>query len=54
MLDVPAAFAVARKVRSEFYGEASPRVASNLIGVSALAMPQQLIEVALRADLTAS
>lgn len=54
VLDVPAAFAVARKVRSEFYGEESPRVASNLIGVSALAMPQQLIEVALRADLTAS
>jgi enamine deaminase RidA (YjgF/YER057c/UK114 family) len=49
VLDVDAAFAVAGKVRKEMYGAARPQVASNLIGVSRLAFPAQLIEIAFRA-----
>ena len=51
VLDVDAAFAAAGEVRREFYGP-SPCLASNLIGVSRLAFPQQLIEVAYRVDLS--
>lgn len=49
VIDVPAAFAAAGKVRKEFYGAEVPQVASNLIGVSGLAFPQQLIEITIRA-----
>ena len=51
VLDVPAAFAVAGDVRRGVYGQ-TPQVASNLIGVSRLAFPEQLIEITLRADLS--
>lgn len=51
VLDVPAAFAVAGEVRRGVYG-GTPRVASNLIGVSRLAFPEQLIEITIRADLS--
>jgi len=51
VLDVDAAFAVAGKVRKEVYGADLPQCASNLIGVSRLAFPQQLIEVTFRAVL---
>ena len=51
VLDVDAAFAVAGEVRRKFYG-ATPRLASNLIGVSRLAFPEQLIEIAYRVDLS--
>ena len=46
VLDVDAAFAVAGKVRREAYGKQRPLCASNLIGTSRLALPQQLIEIA--------
>lgn len=49
VLDVDAAFAVAGKVRKEVYGAERPQVASNLIGVSRLAFPAQLIEITFRA-----
>ena len=49
VIDVPAAFAAAGPVRKAFYGTERPQVASNLIGVSGLAFPQQLIEITLRA-----
>lgn len=49
VLDVDAAFAVAGKVRKELYGVERPQCASNLIGVSRLAFPAQLIEVTFRA-----
>lgn len=51
VLDVDAAFAVAGEVRKAAYGSAQPAVASNLIGVSRLAFPEQLIEIAFRAVL---
>jgi enamine deaminase RidA (YjgF/YER057c/UK114 family) len=51
VLDVDAAFAVAGAVRRQAYGVDKPLVASNLIGVSRLAFPEQLIEIALRAEL---
>jgi len=51
VLDVDAAFAVAGKVRKEAYGTARPQCASNLIGVSRLAFPEQLIEIAFKAVL---
>lgn len=51
VLDVDAAFAVAGKVRKEMYGVERPLVASNLIGVTRLALPPQLIEVTFRAIL---
>ena len=46
VLDVDAAFAVAGKVRREAYGKQRPLCASNLIGTSRLALPEQLIEIA--------
>lgn len=49
VLDVDAAFQVAGQVRKELYGSAQPAVASNLIGVSRLAFPEQLIEITFRA-----
>ena len=49
VLDVPAAFAAGGTVRKEMYGVAQPRVASNLIGVSQLAFPAQLVEITFRA-----
>jgi enamine deaminase RidA (YjgF/YER057c/UK114 family) len=51
VLDVDAAFAVAGKVRKEMYGSEQPQCASNLIGVSRLAFPAQLIEITFRAVL---
>jgi enamine deaminase RidA (YjgF/YER057c/UK114 family) len=51
VLDVDAAFAVAGKVRKEAYAVARPRCASNLIGVSRLAFPEQLIEIVFKAVL---
>jgi enamine deaminase RidA (YjgF/YER057c/UK114 family) len=53
VLDVDAAFAVAKAVRSKAYGVDRPRCASNLIGVGRLAFPPQLIEIAFRAELDA-
>lgn len=53
VLDVDAAFTVAREVRGKAYGVERPRCASNLIGVSRLAFPAQLIEVSFRAELDA-
>jgi enamine deaminase RidA (YjgF/YER057c/UK114 family) len=52
VLDVDAAFEVAGKVRKEMYGVDRPQCASNLIGVSRLAFPPQLIEITFRAVLT--
>lgn len=51
VLDVDAAFAAAGKVRKEMYGSEQPQCASNLIGVSRLAFPAQLVEVTFRAVL---
>ena len=49
VLDVPSAFAAGSKVRKEMYGTETPAVASNLIGVNALAFPEQIVEVTFRA-----
>jgi enamine deaminase RidA (YjgF/YER057c/UK114 family) len=49
VLDVDAAFTVAGKVRKAAYAVARPQCASNLIGVSRLAFPEQLIEIVLKA-----
>lgn len=51
VLDVDQAFAVAGKVRKEAYATARPQCASNLIGVSRLAFPEQLIEIVFKAVL---
>lgn len=51
VLDVDAAFAAAGKVRKEMYGSEQPQCASNLIGVSRLAFPAQLVEITFRAVL---
>jgi len=51
VLDVDAAFAVAGKVRKQAYATARPQCASNLIGVSRLAFPEQLVEIVFRAVL---
>ncbi len=51
VLDVDAAFAAAGKVRKEVYGSEQPQCASNLIGVSRLAFPAQLVEITFRAAL---
>lgn len=51
VLDVDAAFKVAGEVRKEMYASAQPAIASNLIGVSRLAFPEQLIEITFRAIL---
>ncbi|WUR14959.1 RidA family protein [[Empedobacter] haloabium] len=49
VLDVGAAFKAAGAVRKEVYGSDQPAVASNLIGISQLAFPDQLIEITFRA-----
>ena len=51
VLDVDAAFAVAGKVRKEAYAKARLQCASNLIGISRLAFPEQLIEIVFKAVL---
>lgn len=51
VLDVDAAFAAGGKVRKAMYGSEQPQCASNLIGVSRLAFPAQLVEIAFRAVL---
>ncbi|MGY4197341.1 Rid family hydrolase [Bradyrhizobium sp. USDA 4520] len=51
VLDVDAAFAAAGKVRKDAYGTARPQCASNLIGVTRLAFPEQLIEITFKAVL---
>lgn len=49
VLDVDAAFPAAATVRKQVYGTDQPQLASNIIGVSRLAFPQQLVEVTFRA-----
>lgn len=49
VLDVDAAFGAAAKIRKQVYGSELPQIASNIIGVSRLAFPQQLVEVSFRA-----
>jgi len=49
VLDIPSAFAAGSKVRKEMYGKDVPQCASNLIGVYALAFPEQIVEITLRA-----
>ena len=49
VLDVPSAFAAGSKIRKEMYGTDVPQCASNLIGVSALAFPKQIVEITFRA-----
>jgi enamine deaminase RidA (YjgF/YER057c/UK114 family) len=51
VLDVDEAFAIAGKVRKEAYATARPQCTSNLIGVSRLAFPEQLIEIVFKAVL---
>ena len=51
VLDVDAAFPAAARVRKEAYGTDQPQLASNLIGVSRLAFPAQLVEITFRAVL---
>jgi len=51
VLDVDEAFAVAGKVRKEAYATTRPQCASNLIGVSRLAFPEQLVEIVFKAML---
>lgn len=50
VMDIPSAFAASGKVRPLMYGREVPPLASNLIGVSALSVPEQLIEIAFRAE----
>lgn len=49
VLDVDSAFAAGGKVRKEVYGTEQPACASNIIGISRLAFPAQLVEVTFRA-----
>lgn len=49
VLDVDAAFTAGGKVRKEVYGNDQPQCASNIIGVSRLAFPAQLVEITFRA-----
>lgn len=49
VLDVPAGFSAAAKVRKEMYGTTVPQCASSIFGVSALARPEQLVEITFRA-----
>ena len=51
VLDVDQAFAIAGKVRKEAYAKARPQCASNLIGISRLAFPEQLVEIVFKAVL---
>jgi len=50
VIDDPAAFAASQKVRSAAYGQQAPQAAINLIGVSGLAFPEELIEISFRAE----
>lgn len=54
VLDVPCVFAAGSKVRKEMYGTDVPQYASNLIGVSALAFPEQIVEITFRAIINRS
>lgn len=49
VIDMPSAFTAATKVRKEAYGDDLPAIASNIIGVKSLALPEQLIEISFRA-----
>lgn len=49
VIDMASGFQAAGKVRKEMYGTDRPQVASNIIGVSRLAVPEQLVEVSFRA-----
>ncbi|HIE5880318.1 hypothetical protein [Stenotrophomonas maltophilia] len=49
-IDVPAAFAASGNVRPAVYGRTAPQMASILIRVSAPTFLEQLIEIALRAE----
>lgn len=51
VLDVDAAFAVAGKVRKAAYATERPQCASNLIGVTRLAFPEQIVEISFKAML---
>lgn len=51
VLDMDAAFAAAGKVRKGAYGVEQPQCASDIIGVSRLALPVQLIEISCKAIL---
>lgn len=51
VLDVDSAFTAGAKVRKEMYGTQQPQCASNIIGVSRLAFPPQLVEITFRAVL---
>ena len=51
VLDVDAAFTAGAKVRKAMYGCEQPQCASNIIGISRLAFPAQLVEVTFRAVL---
>jgi enamine deaminase RidA (YjgF/YER057c/UK114 family) len=50
VIDMPSAFAAATKVRKEVYGEDLPPIASDIIGVKSLALPEQLIEISFKAS----
>jgi enamine deaminase RidA (YjgF/YER057c/UK114 family) len=54
VLDVPSAFVAGSKVRKEVYGTDMPQCASNLIGVTALAFPEQIVEITFRAVIDGS
>ncbi len=49
VLDVDSAFVAGGKVRKEVYATQQPQCASNIIGVSRLAFPAQLVEITFRA-----
>jgi len=51
VLDVDSAFTAGGKVRKEVYGTDQPQCASNIIGISRLAFPAQLVEITFRAVL---
>lgn len=54
VLDVPSAFAAGSNVRKEMYGTDMPQCTSNLIGVRALAFPEQIVEITFRAVIDGS
>ncbi|MGH6861764.1 MAG: RidA family protein [Phyllobacterium sp.] len=49
VLDMPEGFAASAKVRKEMFGTAVTQCASSIVAVSALARPDQLVEIAFRA-----
>jgi len=49
VIDMDSAFPAAAKVRKEMYGTARPQVASSIVAVSRLALPEQLVEISFRA-----